>query len=254
MTRSRKCDICGESVPGANLARHKRRNHSQAKSGSSTTSLDVFGTVKELLGASDMRGNEFPEWTLEDLNALPNMRQFQPAPRRHHTSWSILPRNNVNRLPSLDALLYITDLVPCDEKRHQETVQPFMSRRTKQLGSQKPVSWIRQVFNGQSTTSEMPKPIVDSLMTRHEWEEYTMYAHQVAYQIYHPRTTCDLVRMSPQVHYTSRSTKQEVQRAPSPCVSTAHRPGDLPFSSDDRALALARSEQAGIQMIDLWVA
>ena len=32
------------------------------------------------------------------------------------------------------------------------------------------------------------------------------------------------------------------------------RPGDLSFPSDDRALALARPEQAGVPMIDLLVA
>ena len=32
------------------------------------------------------------------------------------------------------------------------------------------------------------------------------------------------------------------------------RPGDLSFTSDHRALALARPEQAGVPVIDLWVA
>lgn len=63
--------------------------------------------------------------------------------------------------------------------------------------------------------------MVDSLMTGSKWDEYTMYAHKVAYQIYQPRATCELVRMPAEVHVVPRFTKQEVQRAPSLCLSTA---------------------------------
>jgi hypothetical protein len=168
-----------------------------------------------------MRANEFPDWNLEALNALPNMRQFQPAPHRHHTAWSIFPRNNDNRLPSLEALFSIADHASRDRERREKIVQQLSCGDTVQLENQRPISRIRQVLDGRSTTPDISKPMVDSLMTGSEWEEYTMYAHKVAYQIYQPRATCELVRLSPEVHVIPGLTKQEIQRAPSPYVSTA---------------------------------
>jgi hypothetical protein len=167
-----------------------------------------------------MRPNEFPDWKIEALNTLPNMRKIQPAPRRRHTAWSISSKDNVHGLPSLEALLSITNHVPCDAQFLKNIEQPLSNGDTVRLANQKPTSWARPVLNVPSTTPDVLITTMDSSTTGDEWEEYSMYAHQVAYQIYQPRTPCELVRQPAQVKVVPRLTKQEVQRVSSPCVST----------------------------------
>lgn len=178
-------------------------------------------TICQVTEAVGIRADELAGWDLEAFNSLPNMRQFQPAPRRNHTPWTVLPKSNVDRLPNFEALLSDVDRVLHDEVRREEAGQLPSGSTVVMLERQKSITWIRQVLEGQPTTTGIFKPTMDSVTTEDELEEYAMYANKVAYQIYLPETTCELVRMSPEIHIVPRLNRLEVCRAKSPRVSTA---------------------------------
>lgn len=69
-------------------------------------------------------------------------------------------------------------------------------------------------------------------MTERQLDEYAMYANSIAYHIYQPDTTSDLIRRSPEIQVAPRSTRLEVCRAQFPRVTTAFGPagqGDFPL-------------------------
>lgn len=178
-------------------------------------------TVCQVTEAVGIRADELAGWDLEALNSLPNMRHLQPAPRRNHTPWTILPKSNVDRLPTFEALLSAVDGVLHDEVRREEAGQLPPGSTIVMLERQKSITWIRQVLEGQPTTTGILKPTMDSVTTENKLEEYAMYANKVAYQKYLPETTRELVRMSPEIHIVPRLNRLEVCRAKSPRVSTA---------------------------------
>lgn len=221
MIRPKKCDICGKDVPGGHLARHKRRCHQKSQLWPSKSQIEMSTTVCQVNEAVGIRADELAGWDLEAFNSLPNMRHFQPAPRRNHTPWTVLPKSNVYRLPTFEALLLDVDRVLHDEVRREEAGQLPSGSTIVMLERQKSITWIRQVLEGQPTTTGILKLTMDSVTTEDELEEYAMYANKVAYQIYLPETTCELVRMSPEIHIVPRLNRLEVCRAKSPRVSTA---------------------------------
>jgi hypothetical protein len=93
------------------------------------------------------------------------MRHFQPAPRRNHTPWAILPKSNVDRLPTFEALLSAVDRVLHDEVRREEAGQLPPGSTIVMLERQKSITWIRQILEGQPTTTGILKPTMDSVTT-----------------------------------------------------------------------------------------
>jgi hypothetical protein len=134
---------------------------------------------------------------------------------------AILPKSNVDRLPTFEALFSAVDRFLSDEVRREEAGQLPSGSTIAMLERQKSITWIRQVLEGQPTTAGILKPMMDSVTAEGELEGYDMYANKVASQIYLPETTCELVRMSPEIHIVSRLNRLEVFRAKSPHVSTA---------------------------------
>jgi hypothetical protein len=58
--------------------------------------------VSEVLAACKIESEDLSDWDLESLDLLPNMRDFQPKPRRHHTAWEMFPST---AMPGLEELL-----------------------------------------------------------------------------------------------------------------------------------------------------
>lgn len=76
------------------------------------------------------------------------------------------------------------------------------------------------------------KLTVSDVMTERQLDEYAMYANSIAYHIYQPDTTSDLIRRSPEIQVAPRSTRLEVCCAQFPRVTTAFGPagqGDFPL-------------------------
>lgn len=97
----RRCDICGENVSCGNLDRHRRRH--KVKPGA--LSIEHAKTVRDVLHACGFGAETLGDWDLEKLDSLPNFRQYKPAPRRHHTQWKFVKKEQTSTMPSLEEIL-----------------------------------------------------------------------------------------------------------------------------------------------------
>ena len=103
--KKRKCDICGHNVPGGNLARHKRKHDAASSLQPQPLPVERSVTIKDALLACGFDARKLGSWDMKELDHLPNIRHYNPTPRRHHTGWKVIPYDQFSTLPSLEDVL-----------------------------------------------------------------------------------------------------------------------------------------------------
>ncbi|KAK0272831.1 hypothetical protein LTR91_003180 [Friedmanniomyces endolithicus] len=202
-----KCERCGREVRGR-LQRHQGSKYCQKRAPQQPTDIPIeqLERVSDVLKACGITPDQLPGWDIAALDELPNMRQYQPRPRRHTTAWHITPLAGGLFLPSLSDILF-------DIGRHVQTesvrsAEVWRDNELMQFRSKEWIKWIKEVLDDKPVKMRalnmhmglklMPKPAKDA---------FRIQALDVARERYQPLHNVDLTLHDSDANITPRLTQ-----------------------------------------------
>jgi hypothetical protein len=218
--KTRTCKSCDKKIPGGNLTRHMKRKHGAASSlRPLPPPIEHRATVREVLLACDFDPGCLKDWGIEDLDSLPNIRNYRPTPHRCHTPWQFVTYDQLSTLPSLEKLLVH---LPAPRKSNSayKGAELWRDNEQTQFTPQEWLTWTTQILEHEEPETRvlnMPMRFVRA-EAKHN---YSQHAADAIRQHFPDLEAHGSVQKPADANITPRGTRTEVHHDSEHHISTA---------------------------------
>jgi hypothetical protein len=216
--RIQTCDICQTQFSNGHLARHKKRKHGNAPL---PRPVEQSERISDVLLACGFDSEMLGDWTIEELNKIPNLRHYRPSPRRHHTPWQIIAAKELNILPSLEDLLVDiayrarrNGAMPAGTEVWQESEQVNFTPNEW-------VVWTKRILEGEQVLTRVLNMPMGHMLATDRSQEYRRCAAEVAARYITNLEAHGFHQNQPSANVTPRGTRTEVHHDSEHHISTA---------------------------------
>ena len=216
------CDICQEQVSGSHLARHKKRRHGTIPGQRPLpTAVEQSERVADVLLACGLAPEYLGDWDIEDLNKLPNIRRYKPAPRRHHTPWQVVTDAELRDLPSLEDLLVEFAYRTRRNKSIAARTEGWRGNNRVDFTPTDWVTWTKRILEGEQVQTRVLNMHIDSMLAADKSRERRNYAAEVAARYMPTQEALRIRQTQPSANITPRGTRTDVHHDSEHHLSTA---------------------------------